>query len=112
MSGEQIEQQLNFAAKCQLDLDQNKINVREIVAKKSNYIFYRDTNQETYDEERSIDDFLRTIRSSSFDCPLDFWKMNENKFPQLASLAKNIWASQQVPQQLRGCSASAVTFLV
>jgi hypothetical protein len=32
--------------------------------------------------------YLRTIKSSSFDCPLKFWKSNQYKFPLLAKLAK------------------------
>ena len=53
-----------------------------------NYIFQPENNFEVDDIEREIDEYIRTIKSTSFTCPLDFWKNNEGKFPLLAKSAK------------------------
>ena len=67
------------------------LNVHKKIAERDdNYIFYGETENadDNDDIERQIDDYFRTIKSSSFDCPLKFWKSNQYKFPLLAKLAK------------------------
>ena len=55
----------------------------------NNYIYYGDceNEEENDDVEREIEEYIRTIKSSSFDCALKFWKSNQFKFPNLANLA-------------------------
>jgi hypothetical protein len=55
----------------------------------NNYIYYGDceNEEENDDVEREIDEYIRTIKSASFDCALNFWKSNQFKFPNLANLA-------------------------
>ena len=58
--------------------------------RKDNYIFYDDpeTISEIDDIERECEEYVRTIKFSTYDNPLEFWKNNRLKFPLLANLAK------------------------
>jgi hypothetical protein len=44
-------------------------------------------NEMANDVEREIDEYIRTIKSASFDCALNFWKSNQFKLSNLANLA-------------------------
>ena len=70
----------------------NSVEANKLVNKKAsdNYIFYEEPegNYESDDINREIDEYCRTIRATSFKCPLEFWKSNHLKFPLLANLAK------------------------
>ena len=54
------------------------------------YEFYDEPelDNESDDINREIDEYCRTIRSSTFKCQLEFFKANHAKFPLLANLAK------------------------
>ena len=55
----------------------------------TNYIYYGDckNEEENDDVEREIDEYIRTIKSSSCECGLKFWKSNQFKLPNLANIA-------------------------
>jgi hypothetical protein len=62
----------------------------------NNYIFFRETKSANKSDkaEEQVDDYIRTLSSSKFTCPLIFWKGAENKFPELANLAKKFLGIQ------------------
>ncbi len=39
-----------------------------------------------------VEDYLEKVANTKFDCPLEFWKMQEDKFPRLAKLARRYLA--------------------
>jgi hypothetical protein len=71
-----------------LNFSPHKRNKKE-EERTNNYIYYGDceNEEENDDVEREIDEYIRTIKSASFDCALNFWKSNQFKLPNLANLA-------------------------
>ena len=66
-------------------------NSHPIVSKRNeNFIFYRSETSsiEVDDFDREIDEYIRTVKSSTFTCPLLFWKNYHSKLPNLAKLAQ------------------------
>lgn len=62
--------------------------VKNVIKVKYEFYDEPELDNESDDINREIDEYCRTIRSSSFKCPLEFWKANHAKFPLLANLAK------------------------
>ena len=62
--------------------------IYKVVTEKYEFYDEPELDNESDDINREIDEYCRTIRSSTFKCPLEFWKANHAKLPLLANLAK------------------------
>ncbi len=98
---------LKHQTKQSLAISDDKQKHKKTVERDANYIFYgeNEVEDDNDDIERQIEEYLRTIKSSSFDCPLKFWKSNQYKFPLFAKLAKKYLGIPESSAAVEGCSA-------
>ena len=85
-----IDLSINATVNNSNNLNQNKVRV-------DNYILFKDTSQlieQSEDVDLSIDSYINLISQNDFTDALNFWKCYQNKFPELAQLAKKFLSVQ------------------